>query len=276
MFALATIGFVSTSCTGEGGSSNDSPITPGNGNGTNVKYVHKVILEDITSVGCIACPYAAQAIAEVKALSIGSRVIPVGAHIDYGMSDPMKISYSVALRDHFVSNYGLDGYPFVLINRDAKWAGNMLNNKAQVANALSNSSPIGIKISSNLTNTGGTVTASFKFSQGYENLNYSIYILENEIVSPQKRPNYPNNIDQNYSHLDVLRATASSNITGSSIGSVTPGQEVVKSNQQVSFSLFNNDLSKVEVVVFVTGADGKVLNAQIAHANETKDYQVVQ
>ena len=37
----------------------------------------------------------------------------------------------------------------------------------------------------------------------------------------------------------------------------------------------NNDLSKVEVVVFVTDNSGKVLNVQKAKANETVDYQMM-
>ena len=59
------------------------------------------------------------------------------------------------------------------------------------------------------------------------------------------------------------------------MGAIEVNQEIVKDEQKVSYSLFNNDLSKVEVVVFVTDADNTVLNVQKAAANQSIDYEIL-
>lgn len=294
VFALATVGLFTTSCSSEGGSSDDTEIKPDDnpdGGGTpsnDAKFVHKVIVEDVTGTWCGWCPRVAEAIIRVKDHPKGKFVIPVAIH--YG--DSMQIGSASVVVNDFGEKYGTPdangnnsiGFPFALINRDVVWSGDQPNNKSAVLNKIQNDSPIGIKIASELTvnsSTGagsGTITTSFKFNQGYQNLKYVIYVLENEVVRQgDAQSNYTEYFGgassiPSFVHNDVVRAV-SGNILGNTLGNVTSGQEVVKSNQQVSFSLFNKDLEKVEVVVYVMDSNGKVLNAQIAHANETKNYE---
>lgn len=331
VFALATIGAFTTSCSSDSNSSddkseihNDNPgngggstnpgnggggtnpgnggggtnpgnggggtnpgnggggTNPGNGGGTpsnDAKFVHKVIIEDVTGTWCGWCPRVAEAIVRVKDHPKGSFVIPVAIHGNDSMAIP-------SILNPFGTRFQVTGFPFALINRSAKWEGDQPNNKSAVLNKIQNDSPIGIKISSNLNVDGsngsgsGTVTASFKFSQGYENLKYVVYVLEKGIVK-QNDPqhNYTSYFGggstlPNFVHNDVVRAVSGS-VLGNDLGTVSSGQEVVKDNQQVAYNLFTKNLQNVEIVVFVTDASGKVLNAQVAHANETDRKSVV-
>lgn len=273
-FFLGAIATSFTSC-----SSNDDTSDPGTAPDTSSKYQHRVLIEDVTGSWCQWCPRVSYSIEQVvKHETLGDKIIPVAVH--YG--DKMQISAGNTLNTFFK----VSGYPFALVNRDTRWKSPENNNLAQVYNAINkDGSPIGIKISSNLTDTGGTVTASFKFSSGYENLKYVIYILENDVVradSPQKNsttyyggngnPNSPSSHPE-FIHQDVLMAT-SGDPRGNELGTVSPGQEVIKSEQKVTYKLNNNDLSKVDVVVFITDTTGKkVLNVQKAKANTTQDYE---
>lgn len=255
-------------------SKDDSTPTPSNGE----KYVHKVLIEDATGTWCQYCPRVSYGIQQAKGNAAnGKNVVAVAIHTGVsGYPDPMQIPAGATITNLFSSSYGLTGFPFGLINRTAKWTIPEPSNLAQVFNAVNQQgSPVGIKISSELTTTGGTVSASFKFSAGYEDLKYSIYIIENEVTTPQSPQSnstgYFGGQGANFVHNDVLRAV-SGTATGNGLGSVTSGQEISKEKESVNFTLFNNDLSKVEVIVFVTDKSGKVLNVQSTHANQSIDY----
>lgn len=270
--ALAvTMAIVSCKEDNSGGGDKIDPPTPP---APTTMFVHKTLIEDMTGTWCQFCPNMTYAIERVKQnQQVGNQVIAVAVHRGVASyPDPMQISASTSLYNLYVQK-GLTGFPFGLINRTTKWN----QNPTAVVNSVKKDGvPIGIKIESNLTNTGGTVNASFKFGSGYEGLKYSIFVVENGVVTPQSpqqnSTNYYNGQGANFVHNDVLRGV-SGNALGNNLENVTSGQEVVKANQNVSYTLFNNDLSKVEVIVFVTDKDGNVLNAQIAHANQTKDYE---
>lgn len=289
LFAFAIAGFSLTSCS----DSDDAPVTQDpienpnpdpnpNPNPSTTKYKHRVLIEDLTGTWCQYCPRVSYAIQQVKANEVhGDKVVPVAIHYSFyeQYPDPMQISAGPILDELFSNSYGLTGYPFGLINRTNKWTSPENNNLAQVFNAVNQQgSSVGIKISSNLTTTGGTITADFNFSEGYQNLKYTIYVLEHNVITPDSPQSnstgYFNGEGANFVHNDVLRAV-SGTVTGNTLGTVTAGQSITKDNQSVEYTLFNNDLSKVEVVVFVTDASGKVLNVKAAHANQTADFEIV-
>lgn len=273
-FLALALGLTSTSC-GSDDSKDSKTVEPT----TNATYQHKVLIEDATGTWCQYCPRVSYAIQKAKEnQEHGGKVVAVAIHKGVSQyADPMQIPAGVTIDNMFSQSYGLTGYPFGLINRTAKWKTPENNSLSQVFNAINKKgSHVGIKISSNLTNTGGTITANFKFSQGYEDLKYTIYVIENGVVTPQSPQSnstgYYGGQGANFVHNDVLRAV-SGTATGNTLGNVTVNQEVTKADQSVSYTLFNNDLTKVEVVVFVSDDSGKVLNVQSAHANQTVEYQ---
>lgn len=291
LFAFAIAGFSLTSCS----DSDDAPVTQDpienpnpdpnpnpNPNPVTTRYQHRVLIEDATGTWCQFCPRVSYGIEQAKSNAThGDNVVAVAIHhSNYDTyPDPMQISANNSLVNMFANSYGLEGFPFGLINRTAVWDYPEPNNLAQVFNSINQQgSPVGIKISSNLTTSGGTITADFKFSEGYQNLKYTVYVIENGVITPSSPQSnttgYYNGEGANFVHNDVLRA-ASGTVTGNTLGTVTAGQSITKDNQSVEYTLFNNDLSKVEVVVFVTDASGKVLNVKAAHANQTADFEIV-
>ena len=287
--ALTTAGILTTSCSESEEEKTNNPITnpnnpsnPSNPNNpdNNRTFVHKVLIEDVTGTWCQWCPRVTYAIEKVlEHQTLGDKIIPVAIH----SGDVMQINAGSRLDDFFQ----VDGYPFALINRSAKWSSPQNNKLAEVYNAINQAgSPVGISINSQLTNTGGTITANFKFNQGYENLKYHMFIIENGVVlssSPQKNSttfyggsgnaNSPSQ-HPDFVHNDVLRAVAGTT-TGNELGTVTAGQEISKQGS-VTYNLYQSDLSKVEVVVFVTDNSGKaVYNVQKAHANQNLTYQYI-
>lgn len=292
---LASIGFTTVACsddseetgtntpiTGNPGGGNDNP---GGGDGnTSARFQHRVLIEDATGTWCQFCPRVSYAIQQVKGNAThGDKIVAVAIHQSYDNNgtydDPMEIPAGNTLINMYGSKHGLTGFPFGLINRTNKWTYPEPNNLAQAFNAFNaQGSPVGIKISSNLTTSGGTITAEFRFSQGYQDLKYSVFVVENNVITPQSPQSntteYYNGQGANFVHNDVLRAV-SGTATGNDLGTVTAGQNITKENQTVTYNLFNNDLTKVEVIVFVTDASGKVLNVQSAHANATVDYQII-
>lgn len=285
---IAAFGFTATSCssdTEETGT--NTPITGDPNNPTpnpnpnptpGAKFKHKVLLEDITGTWCPACPIASSAINQAKSNAAnGDKIVAAAIHIGQSnYPDPMQIQAGTNLyQSFFAPNYGEGGlfsFPTVTINREnLVWQQGGI---AQFFNAINPAgSDVGIKINSELTTTGGNVTATFKFNQGYENLKYNVYVIEQNVRTSSAQQGSTEGT--NYIHNDVLRAI-SGTATGNTLGTVTAGQEVVKANQTVNYTLFNNDLAKVEVIAFVTDATGKVLNVQVAKANTAVDYQYVQ
>lgn len=291
LFAFAIAGFSLTSCS----DSDDAPVTQDpienpnpdpnpNPNPVTTRYQHRVLIEDATGTWCQFCPRVSYGIEQAKSNAThGDKIVAVAIHQSYDNNgtydDPMEIPAGNTLINMYASNHGLTGFPFGLINRTAVWDYPEPNNLAQVFNSINQQgSPVGIKISSNLTTSGGTITADFKFSEGYQNLKYTVYVIENGVITPSSPQSnttgYYNGEGANFVHNDVLRAV-SGTVTGNTLGTVTAGQSITKDNQSVEYTLFNNDLSKVEVVVFVTDASGKVLNVKAAHANQTADFEIV-
>lgn len=247
-----------------------------------VKYAHKALIEDVTGTWCQYCPRVSYGIQQALAHeTYGKDVVAVAIHLGVtSYPDPMQIPGIGPLYSFFQST-GLKGLPYAMVNRANKWESPEPNKLAQVFNSIDKEgSAVGIKISSDLTTTGGTISASFKFSKGYENLKYTIFVIENDVVTPQSPQQNATSyfggirVDANFVHQDVLRGF-SGEITGNEMGAIEVNQEIVKDEQKVSYSLFNNDLSKVEVVVFVTDADNTVLNVQKAAANQSIDYEIL-
>ncbi len=224
-------------------------------NNTSQRFVHKVLLEDATGAPCPNCPRVIRAISMIKQQSKGAYVVPVGIH-NYSTS-PMNCSASRTIANQL----RVQGYPTAYINRVTTWRYPEQSNLGQVFGYIKRNSPIGIKISSNMNNRGGTVNVTFKFNESYQGLKYTIYVLESGY-------NYYQAGMGNITHKHVLRGMGANNAY---IGNVRKGQTVSKSNS-VSYSLLTGSTRNAEIVVFVSNSRG-VLNVQTAHLNQTKNFE---
>ncbi|MFK8302959.1 Omp28-related outer membrane protein [Capnocytophaga stomatis] len=241
-------------------------------------FVYKALVEDVTGSWCPPCLYMIEAIREAKnsTTPLKERFAVVAIHDSGGRYDPMEIRGSDAILRHLTTLPSNDSefpfhwsYPWLRLNRDQEL---FKSNAAQhIFERLEKNltSPIGIKISSKLTETGGTVSVSFKTAEnGLKDLKYNVFITEDNITYYQAGSG-----DYNFRHDDVLRAFYGDG-SGNALETLTVGKEVTKADLNFSYNLMSREkLANVKVVVFVTNKNKAVVNAQEAKANETKDYQ---
>jgi len=283
-----------------GCSSDDS--TPGNEveDPKGQLFKQKILVEDITSASCVWCPLASFTTEELAKSEYDDRIISVAVHGDFNtqlVKDPFVLPGMTKL----MSAVELGGWPFVAWNRDLDIKGtefqgfipkrknesgeiqytfdaNLFKNFYTKYSLFSESSPIGIKIESDLTVSGGKVDVSLKFGQDInQELKYVIYIIEDGLVFQQANAStlYGNNSgsarwEMNFVHNQVVRAT--NNFLGDPIAE---GEAVTTNELKVSADLTYTvkNLENVSVVVAVLGEDGSVLNAQKSKANTTQDYE---
>lgn len=298
MFGITSLGMVSCSGSDDSNVIND-PIVDDPDTPSEQIYMQKLLVEDITSASCMWCPLGSFAIEELEKSEYKDRVIGVGVHGDYN-TQLVKDPFVLPGVNNLMNAVNLTGWPHVSFNRNRSIPGvafqkfipkksnggvvqytfdaNLFKNFYTQNNLLTEGSPIGIKIESNLTTTNGKVDVSLKFGKDLnKQLKYVIYILEDGLIFQQANAStlYGNTGGQprwemNFVHDHVVRAT--NNFLGESIAA----EETVISNEfkasaNLSFTLKN--VEKAHVVVAVLDQNGNVLNAQKAKANTTQDYE---
>src|SRR5690606_17489778 len=260
-------------------------------------FKQKVLVEDITSASCMWCPLASFTIEELDKSEYKDKIIGVGVHGDFN-AQMVKDPYVLPGMKNLMSAVKLSGWPHLSFNRNTKIKGSAFQScLSETAagvytflpakfetfqkkyNLLTEGSPIGIKIESDLAATSGTVNVSLKFSTNInQELKYVVYVLEDGLVFQQANATamYGNNSGQpawsnDFVHNHVVRAT--NNFLGESIaaGQTTTANEF-KATANLTYE--TEDLSKVSVVVAVLDKDGNVVNAQKAKANTTQDYEM--
>ncbi|MFK8283173.1 Omp28-related outer membrane protein [Capnocytophaga cynodegmi] len=243
-----------------------------------VAFVYKVLVEDFTGTWCQYCPAVTRALQRAKNADtpLKERFVVVAIH-NGNRKEPMEIIESYGLINHFkkLPNLNFQGFPWLIFNRNQELRA--FNAPTRIFERLEKTptSPIGIKISSQLNTTGGNVSVSFKTTENLEGLKYHIFVTQDKLIYSQSDYQQGGKYDHNFKHDEVLRSVYGKT-SGNELGTLTKGQEVTKGNQQVSYELLQHtDLDKVKVVVFVTNAAGAVVNVQEAKANQTKDYEYV-
>ncbi|GIM53518.1 Omp28-related outer membrane protein [Capnocytophaga cynodegmi] len=262
------------------GSNPNNPPTDNDNSQSNQSdkpFVYKVLVEDVTGTWCGHCPTVTRALQRAKNADtpLKERFVVVAIH-NGNRKEPMEIIESYRLINHFnkLPNLNFEGFPWLIFNRNQEIRA--FNAPTRIFERLEKTptSPIGIKISSQLNTTGGNVSVSFKTTENLEGLKYHIFVTQDNLVYSQS--DYEQGgYNHNFKHDEVLRAVYGKT-AGNELGTLTKGQEVTKENQQVSYTLLQNGtMDKVKVVVFVTNAAGAVVNVQEAKANQTKDYEYV-
>ncbi|MDO4783368.1 MAG: Omp28-related outer membrane protein, partial [Capnocytophaga felis] len=264
-------------------SENNDGTNSEEGESSSKMFVYKALVEDVTGTWCPNCPEVTYAIQRAKAAttSLKDRFVVVAIHYGGRRYEPMEIDGYASILNHLTTlppKNGDDKFPFYWaapwykLNRNEELYQSRLGQIVFEHLEKTPSSPIGIKISSELTQTGGTISVGFKTTENeLNNLKYHVFVTENNITHHQS------GAGNNFRHDDVLRAFYGDG-AGNTLETLTRSKEINKTNLKVTYSLMSKEkLSNVKVVVFVTDANTKaVLNVQEATANETKDYQYVQ
>ena len=278
--ALAT---VAISCSS---SDDDAPIIDDGKeqeNSISAKYKHRVLIEDFTGIWCGYCPRVAHAIELLKESPDADNYVFGAIH----NGDVLTISGTGSIASSLWAKFKIPqadrGYPFSVINRTAPWKYPEPNNLDQAQDLVqADGVPVGIKISSDLTTTGGNISFSVKLGQTVDDgLKYVCYVIENGIVrtdAPQS--NYYEDLYggvskiEDFVHNDVfLKSTG--NVLGTEIDAeqTKDGAELDFNNQSISFTSQTDDIENIEVVVMVLNKQNDVLNVRKAKANETADYE---
>lgn len=245
------------------------------------EYLHRVIIEDFTGTACGPCARVIRALESLEShVYIGNgfpvtseNLLIVGVHVNVPSADPFTVSsFAYPLFDVYKAKFGYteQGYwsPFAVVNGAAEWEYPESRNLDQPMKLVKVSSPIGIKIGSTLNSTNGVAVTEVAFSEDYENLTYSMIVVEDNLIYSQA------GIGANYSHQAVLRAG-----TTPVIGLPIPAEKSKKGEiftpdpQTFSYKSVNTD--NMRVIVIIRDEQGNVLNAQDAEGGTTKDFVIL-
>lgn len=248
----------------------------------NNAYQHRVILEDFTGVTCGPCARVIRALESLETHTYEgngypvdfSNVLVVGVHVDIPNPDPFTVeNIAYPLYDVYKTKFNIRGpgysAPFAVVNGEKQWNYPESANLDQPMQLVKKSSPIGIKINSQLGETSGTVEAEITFATGMNDISYNVYIVEDNVKFRQ------NGIGENFSHQAVLRA-GTQPVKGIEIDLSETDKGSVHKSKKLNFSYDKVNLDNVRVIVIVRDNTSTVLNAQDAKANTTKDYVTVE
>lgn len=288
LFGMVSLGVVSCSDDSSEPQNSEVDFTKG-------EYKQKILIEDITSASCMWCPLGTIAIEGLENSAYKDRIIGIGVHGDFNPNS-IKDPFVLPGMTNLMKAIKLKGWPHLSFNRNTSIIGTdfqsfipetafgvytfsaeKFETFQKKNNLLTEGSPIGIKIESNLTATSGKVDVSLKFSQNInQELKYVVYLLEDGLVFQQAKAlrlfgeqGNGGKWDMNFVHDHVVRAT--NNFLGETIAAGQTTASEFKATANLTYK--TEDLSKLSVVVAVLDKDGNVLNAQKTKANTTQDYE---
>lgn len=259
------------------------PVTPTG----DLKYQHRVLMEDFTGVQCGPCASAIRALERLETHTFSgngypvdySSIVVVGIHVSIPGPDPFALPrFAHPLFDYYNSKVvndpetqGMRWAPFIVINGKAEWDTRTMTTAAGQNHPMTlvqKTSSIGIKITSGLTTTAGYAEAEIAFSQDYDGLTMDYYIVEDDVQHSQA------GIGANYLHHAVLKA-ATPAITGIAIPAAQSKKGNIFVAERFSSVYKTANTDNLRAIVVIRDANGDVLNVQDAKANTTKDFAII-
>lgn len=283
ILSIAAVALWSVSCHGYvDPDSNDDRIELPEGVDTTINlasgYAQRMIAMQFTSVGCVNCPFLADALKEVQKNRPGE-IIPVAFHMDYGgYDDPMTLPVNTKFYENVATGEGL---PMFALNF-RKSSQHIINEYAKIVSevdlqAQNYPAVCGVAVAAEYDASAGKVEITAKFKSDVARMyRYHIFLVEDGIEYAQQGSDA-----QNYIHNNVLRAYAGDNIIGSKLNAgeyVEPGKEyeVVKT-MEVSPS-WNIENMRVVVAALDSRDGGKSFcanNAAECAFGKSADYAFV-
>lgn len=252
-----------------------------------LKYQHRVLMEDFTGVQCGPCASAIRALEKLENHTYNGNghtvsyadLVVVGIHVNIPGADPLSItSFAYPLFDYYNTKVvndpetqGMRWAPFIVINGKTEWDTRTMSTVAGQNHPMTfvqETSPIGIKISSGLGATSGYAEAEIAFSEDFENLSMDYYIVEDDVLHSQA------GIGPNYRHHAVLRA-ATPPIRGIKIPSSQSKKGNIFVAERFTSTFKEAAVGNLRAIVVIRDQNGNVLNVQDAPANTTKDYTII-
>lgn len=280
LLSICVVALCSLSCHGtidpnEGNSGLDLPENIDTTINLASGYAKKMIAMQFTSVGCVNCPFLADAIKDVQKNRPGE-IIPVAFHMDFGdYSDPMTLSMNSKFFDKVATGEGL---PMFALNF-TRSSQHIINEYAKIVSEIDLQAQqypavCGIAISTDYNVDNGSVEVTAKFKSDVAGVyRYHIFLVEDGFNYYQQGSD-----GESYTHDNVLRAIVSDNIMGSKLDSgnyLEPGKEyeVVKTIQLSGE--WNVENMRVVVAMLNTKDGGKSFianNAAECAVGKSADY----
>ena len=170
-------------------------------------FRHKLLGMQFTSIGCQNCPTLSNVIKSIQA-SEPNRLVPVSFHIDFQISDPMKIAmgdtYYNALKGNGLPMFYLDLY------EGEKMTSNRSVIESEMAKRVENYPPTcGVAINTSYDTQSRELTITPRIKSNTASVyRYLVMLVEDGIVAQQY------GATGDYTHNNVVRAVLSDNIYG--------------------------------------------------------------
>ena len=231
-----------------------------------IGYVQKVLVEDYTGAWCGYCPRLAYNLEEAE----NGDVNVIGVAIHNG--DAMTYEYEANLR----AEYGITGFPSGRINRNLTWNESV----SQIEAYTGVNGNLGLGLETSLSGATVSVNVKVAYVNTVNNAKIVVYLTEDNLIYPQV--NYMNNNSSspwyqtgnpivNFVHNNVLRKTAT-DIFGDAMPNAVDGDEYSEPfSFSVPASVQNTD--NLEIVAFIIGSNGTVINSQRVSLGDSQDYQ---
>ena len=182
------------------------------GDGSELNFRKKMLIEDYTGTWCGFCPRIAEAINLVHAQS--EDAIAVAIHRP--SSNPLDANYDPYNfnADELENTLNAAGYPKGFLNRRTRWAYPEPNKISQAIALTQGANPkLGLALKPVISNGTITLEVNTKFGADFSNLKLVVYVLENGLVHEQH--NYTAffggvDVIEEYVHNHVLRACLTS------------------------------------------------------------------
>lgn len=241
------------------------------------QWYQKVLAFQFTSTTCIGCPDLTSALKSIESEKPGV-LCPVAFHLDYQGSDPMTIQQSRQFAAEFIgSSIAL---PALYFNMHQPVV-SMSNVKAVIDEELDREldtydPSCGVAVSSELAETGGSVSVSVKVKSNLQQrCRVAVFLVEDGIVATQID-------DPDYVHDNVVRTVLSEGIYGDYLNgriALYPGTEYEETYSADLPEAWNAGNMRVVAAVLVPTEDGSSYYADNVNscplAAGSSDYQIV-
>ncbi|WMI68404.1 Omp28-related outer membrane protein [Mangrovimonas sp. YM274] len=223
-----------------------------------VGYPSKALIEDFTGTWCGWCPRVSYGIELVEEAT--EEVVVAAIHRYSSAIDPFN--FPAGSLESFI---GLGGYPTAMLNRTTEWATPEPSYVGQVVNLTQNISPAALGVTSELNgNTLSIDVSTDILDNSLSEVKLVVYVLEDGLIYEQTNyTEYYGGADYitDFVHENVLRQVPTG-LFGEELTSSDLDAETNLYNKSYSFELDSNiaDSSNIHLAVFVTDADGNVLN----------------
>jgi len=247
------------------------------GDGSELNFHKRVLIEDYTGTWCGYCPRVAYAIDLVHGQS--DDAVTVAIHRP--SSDMLSIVYDPYNYDasELEATLNIPSYPKGFLNRRVLWTSPEPNNIAQAIALTQGANPkLGLALKPVINGTNLTVDVSAKFGADFSGLKLVVYVLENGLLYEQHNyTSYFDGVDvlENYTHNHVLRACLTPILGEAVADSQTKLYGTYTKTFNTTLPANITNASNVEFVAFLIGADGKAINVRKAAAGETQDFEML-